>query len=112
MKVFAKDLENPVLDSSIRGLSGLEFASKLVSLVFGLLILGGFLFFFFQIIMAGYTWITSQGNKDGVEKARNQLIYAFLGLFVVFSVFAIAKVVGYVFGLTGLEKLQIDLPTL
>jgi hypothetical protein len=39
----------------------------------------------------GYTWLTSMGNSERVEKGKNTLIWAVLGLIVIFGAYAITS---------------------
>jgi hypothetical protein len=62
--------------------------------------------------MAGYHLISTEGDPKKLETARHQITYALIGIAVIFGVFAILKFIGYILGITGLENLQITLPSL
>jgi hypothetical protein len=62
--------------------------------------------------MGGYHFISQEGDPKKIETARHQLTYAFLGLAIIFMLFAILKFVGYITGIKGLDTLQIPWPTL
>ncbi len=47
------------------------------------------------IVIAGFQYILSQGNPQAVAKAKNAIIYGFVGLLVTIMAFAI---VGFVVG--------------
>lgn len=47
------------------------------------------------IIIGGFRFIISMGNAEGVEKARNTVLYAILGLILIFLAYLI---VGYLLG--------------
>lgn len=110
MKIFA--LNNPALNSDMGGLTGTGFLNRALPFLFTWLIIVGVLFFLIQFILGGLKWIQSQGDKSKIEEAQKQLTFAFVGLLVTFSVFMVTKVIGLAFGITGLENLQISLPTL
>lgn len=59
------------------------------------------------LILGGIKWITSGGDKGGVEAARNQIIAAVVGLIVVFLAFFILNLV---LGLFGLSLFNLSLP--
>lgn len=40
------------------------------------------------MIYAGFTWMMARGNEQEVEKAKNMIIYAIIGLVVVLSAYA------------------------
>lgn len=61
------------------------------------------------LIWGGIKWITSGGDKGGVEAARNQIIAAVIGLIIVFLAFFILNLV---LGLFGLSIFNLELPTL
>ena len=61
------------------------------------------------LILGGIKWITSGGDKGGVETARNQIIAAVVGLIIVFLAFFILNLV---LGLFGLNLFDLKLPTL
>lgn len=63
----------------------------------------------FFLVWGGIKWITSGGDKTGVETARNQIIAAVIGLIIVFLAFFILNLV---LGLFGLSLFNLQLPTL
>lgn len=46
------------------------------------------------MIYAGYLWMMARGNEQDVEKAKNIIIYAVIGLVVVLSAYAITLIIG------------------
>lgn len=45
--------------------------------------------FIFIVIIAGYKWMTAQGNEEDVKKAKESMTRAIIGLVVVLSSYAI-----------------------
>lgn len=45
------------------------------------------------IVLAGFRYITSQGNPNEITMARNAIIYSLVGLVVIISAFAIVNFV-------------------
>lgn len=45
--------------------------------------------FIFIVILAGYQWMTAQGNEQSVTKAKDSMTRAVIGLIVVISSYAI-----------------------
>lgn len=70
------------------------------------------IYFMWFIFMAGFHYIENNGDSKMIETAKNQLQYGLMGLVIVFSVFAILKFIGIVFGIPGLDVLQLQWPTL
>lgn len=62
------------------------------ALVGTLLILAALLAFFF-LILGGIQWITSGGDKAGMEAARNKITHAIVGLIIVGAAWAIMLLV-------------------
>lgn len=112
MKVFAQQLENPLLNESIKNIKGIEFVRRLLPLLVSWLILIGFITFLIYFLIGGLNWITSQGDKNKIEEAKKQLTNAIIGLFIVFSIFLIIKIIGWVLGISNLQELIISLPRL
>lgn len=114
-QVFAQDTINPcdnptgnnVLEAgcAIEGQSLGSIIGFVVTIAFiiAVLIALGFL------IWGGIKWITSGGDKSGVEAARNQIIAAIIGLIIVFLAFFILNLI---LGLFGLSVFNLELPTL
>lgn len=83
-------------------------------------VLSGFISLFFALaaiiaviylIYGGIKWITSRGEKDQVEGARNHIVNAIVGLIVVFlAFFLINFVLG--FFIEGFNITNITLPSL
>lgn len=58
------------------------------------LIIAG-LFGMFNIIAAGYTYLSSAGNAKATETAMNQLTYSLIGLILVVGSFTITSIISY-----------------
>jgi ABC-type amino acid transport system permease subunit len=76
-----------------------------VTIAFVIAVLVALLF----LVWGGVKWITSGGDKAGVETARNQIIAAIIGLIIVFLAFFILNLI---LGLFGLSLFNLELPTL
>ncbi len=50
--------------------------------------------FLLLMIYGGIVWMTSQGNEQQVEKARNLIIAAIIGLIIVLAAYAITSFIG------------------
>jgi hypothetical protein len=98
---------NQVLNAACAG-QGLSLGSVLgfvITIAFIIAVLISLLF----LVWGGIKWITSGGDKTGVETARNQIIAAIIGLIIVFLAFFILNLV---LGLFNLSLFQLKLPTL
>lgn len=51
------------------------------------------------LLWAAIRWITSGGDKQKLQSARSGIIYAIVGLVVVFFAFFLINILGYFFGI-------------
>lgn len=63
-----------------------------------------------MLIVGGYEWITSGGDKESVAKARNRIINALIGLVVLAVAFALAKLAGQITGFPDITNLVLPTP--
>ncbi len=74
---------------------------RVISAGFALLLVVAGLLAFVFLLLGGLQWITSGGDKAGLEGARNKIVHAIVGLIVVFSAWALTLLlqnfVGYTF---------------
>lgn len=71
------------------GLSGNSDLSAIISILIQTIL--GFLGIIFLVltIMAGFKWMTAQGNEDTVKKAKTSLTNSIIGLLIVLAAYAI-----------------------
>lgn len=99
------DVTNPIAPklSPSSGAQGVSQFSDVLRAIIGVLFMVGIVIFVIYFLVAGIQWITSSGDAKGVEKARNNLIHALIGLVVLLSLYAILKLVETVFGINILQ---------
>lgn len=83
---------------------------KVIQAGFGLVLFVAGLLAFAYLLLGGIQWITSGGDKGGLEAARNKIIHAIVGLIVVFSAWAITLLVQNFLGYTIFGTLNIPKP--
>lgn len=106
-------IDNPIITDSQKWSSDpTGFVDNVVSSLVSLFIIIAILYFFANILHAGYLYILSKGDKNKVQEVNEKASYSFIGIVVVFSVFALLKLIGFLFGIKGLETLQLTWPTL
>lgn len=66
---------------------------QLISAVVGTLLIVAALLAFLYLILGGIKWITSGGDKAGMEEARNKITHAIVGLIIVGAAWAIMTLV-------------------
>ena len=98
-------IDNPLLTDTIRALSvgGVEYFQSLLPRLVIILFSIGILYFFFMLVTGGIDWISSGGDKNKLEVARDKLSNALIGFIILLSVFAIAKLLENLFGLNILN---------
>ena len=109
--VFAA-INNPVLKNQTIATNPDTYVNSVIQVFVTLLIIVGVLYFVINFIMAGFHMISSQGDPKKFEEAQKSLIYSLLGITIVFIIFAILKLIGHIFGITGLDTLTITWPSL
>jgi hypothetical protein len=108
-------IHNPVLPNAIGGGNNPDYTqggSALGSIISGLvgaLFIAGFLLSFIYLIMGGYKWTTSSGDKTKLEAARDEITNAIIGIIVVGSAYALTTIVAQFF---GLELNNLPIPSL
>jgi len=113
-KVYAQ-ICNPAIPTQLGGCGGgnVEQGGKviggLLSGILGLVFLLGFLLTLAYLLTGGVQWITSGGDKNALESARNKITNAIIGLVIVASAYAVFKLVGSFF---GIELPTIKIPTI
>ncbi len=76
-----------------------DLGSLISALVGALLVVAALLAFFF-LILGGIQWITSGGDKTGMEAARNKITHAIVGLVIVGAAWAIMILLQNFLGIT------------
>lgn len=66
---------------------------QLISAAVGTIMIVAALLAFLYLILGGIKWITSGGDKAGMEEARNKITHAIVGLIVVGAAWAIMTLV-------------------
>jgi hypothetical protein len=61
---------------------------QLISAIVGTLLIVAALLAFLYLILGGIKWITSGGDKAGMEEARNKITHAIVGLIIVGAAWA------------------------
>jgi type IV secretion system pilin len=110
--IFAQ-ITNPIMKGSGEKLANpVAFFNKFIQGVFSMFMLIGFLYFVAYFILASYHLISSEGDKGKFQIAKDQFTHAFMGLIILFSVFAILKLIGIIFSIEGLDELKLVWPSL
>lgn len=112
IKPILAQINNPVLKNKNIAADSGSYVNGIIQTFVSLLIIIGVIYFIINFILAGYHMISSQGDPKKFEEAQKSLTYSLLGIALIFIVFAIIKLIGYIFGIDGLDNLTITWPSL
>lgn len=107
--VFAQ-ITNPVLNDPSIGANPEVYVNNIIQAIISIFLLVAVIYFIWHFVMSAYHMISSNGDPKKWEEAQKSILYAFVGLILVFSIFAILKFVGIVFGIDSLQQLQLTWP--
>ncbi|MDD2483327.1 MAG: hypothetical protein PHE32_00625 [Candidatus Shapirobacteria bacterium] len=88
------------------------YINSAIQTIISVLFVFGVIYFVYHFILAGYHMISSMGDPKKYEEAQHALLYSLVGIVIIFSVLALLKLVGYIFGIDGLGTLEIKWPTI
>jgi hypothetical protein len=83
--------------------TGLE---TIISQVIGVLTIVAFIYFAIQIILAGYAFITSNGDAKNIETSRKRLTEGVLGLTIVILALALSALFAKIAGINNVFDLN------
>ena len=63
----------------------------------------GILYFFFYLFASGFALMSSSGDEKRAAQAKTQLTNAFVGLVIIFSVYAIVSLIEVIFSINLLS---------
>ncbi len=107
--LLSQGIVNPLLNQDLQNISGIAYFQLLLPKLVGIGFLVGVLIFFFMLLSGGISWIASGGDKANVESARGKITNAIIGLVILFSLFAIIKLLEAFF---NIDILKLNLGTL
>lgn len=85
---------------------GVAQLDKIISTVIGILTLVAFIFFVLQVIFAGYSFLSAQGDEKKVESARKRLTDGILGITIVVVAFGVSALLASLMGLGDIFNLN------
>lgn len=112
IKPVIAQINNPVLNNEDIGTNPEGYVNGAIQAIISIFLLVAVIYFIWHFVMSAYHMISSNGDPKKWEEAQKSILYAFVGIILVFSVFAILKFVGIVFGIDGLQQLQLTWPKL
>ena len=93
-----KSIYNPLIPDSTNRTVG-EWLPNAIAVFVRTFMLIGAIALIFYLVWGGVMWITSGGDSKRAEAAGKQISSAIIGMIVLFSSWAIIKIIGIVVGL-------------
>ncbi len=81
-------------------------ASSLISQIIGVLTIFAFIWFGFQIILAGYQFITSSGDPKKAETARKRLTDGIIGILIITIALGMTSLIASLLGAGNIFNLE------
>ena len=104
-------ITNPIISNSQTHLANPEgFFNNALQAILAFFMLIGTIYFIWHVVLGTYHFMASSGDKNKFEGAKDEIYNAFIGLFVLYSIFALLKLVGDLFGVKGLDVLELVWP--
>lgn len=93
-------ITNPALGETLQNAlsSPISFFSLILSNLISLSFIVGSVIFFAMLVFGAIQWISSGGDKQGLESARGRITNALVGIIILFASFAIVKLIETFFG--------------
>lgn len=101
---------NPTNTNGSGGLFAITELGKLISAIVSVLLIVAALAAFLYLVLGGIQWITSGGDKAGMEAARNKITQAIVGLVIVAASYAIMLLVSQFLGISISSGLTLPTP--
>lgn len=92
-------LVNPQIIESVRNFSAVDYANRIVPVLINLGFIICVIAFFLLLMIGGFQWVTSGGDKQSLENARHKLLNAFIGLMILFLLYIILRTINAFFGI-------------
>jgi hypothetical protein len=106
-------IKNPLLPNSEDITSNPEnYTNNTLQAIITVFLIVAVIYFVWHFIMAAYHMISSNGDPKKWEESQRAILYSLVGIILAFSVFAILKFAGTLFGIPSLQNLQLTWPSL
>ena len=86
------------IGKSVSGTSALVSVTGAISAIIGFMTVCAAIWFLFQFVIGGFSWITAGGDKTKLNEARDRITNAFIGLIIVVAGWGILALASQFFG--------------
>lgn len=112
IKPILAQITNPVLKNNDISTDPENYVNSTIQTIIDIFFIVGTVYFVWHIVFSAYHLIASNGDPKKYEESLRSIVNALVGILIIFSIFGILKLVGTVFGITGLENLSIGWPSI
>lgn len=77
--------------------------TNIISIAIGVMTIGAGIFFLFQVIIAGYNYLSAGGDAKLIETAGKKITNAIIGLLIVVVAYAFLSLLGTLLGVEFLD---------
>ena len=77
--------------------------ASILSMALGVMTLGAAIWFLFQVIVAGYNYLSAGGDREKLVNAGRKLTNSIIGLTIVIAAYALIALMGKLFGIDFLD---------
>lgn len=105
-------INNPVLPGSLGNVTSATSPALVGSLLGNLIQMGfiiGAIVFVFMLLIGGFNYISSGGDKESIQKAVKRITAATSGLLILLSLYVILKLISM---FLGVNIISLNVPTL
>lgn len=81
------------------GVDSVKNIGNLIGAGIGAAFLISFLLVFVMLVWGGIQWVTSGGDKENTQKARDRITHALVGVAIIAGAWALMKLVEFFFGI-------------
>jgi hypothetical protein len=92
----------PIVGAGGMPTGGIEggILNKILGTGFSVLVIIGIILCLYVLVLSGWQWIFSSGDKQSIGKVRQRISYALVGLVVIFISFVLINLLTNFFGIT------------
>ena len=96
-------------EASLPRLATFQMLEKVLSNIIGALTIIASIWFIYQIILASFSWISSNGDKQNIQTAQKRLTNSFLGLIVTVAAYSVTALIGRFLGIPDIFNIAMSI---
>lgn len=96
-------ITNPAVSEKVGTGEGAAILQLFLGNFLQIMFIAGGVVAFFMLLLGGFEYITAGGDKEKTQNSTKRITAGIVGLAILFSAFAITKLVGLIFGINILK---------